>query len=44
MAEEILKFAKEESVSVIFLGIALLTFVVVSYWQWYKPRRVKRAQ
>ncbi|HHT9119832.1 MAG TPA: hypothetical protein ACFYD3_04710 [Candidatus Hypogeohydataceae bacterium YC41] len=42
MVEEILRFAKEESVSVIFLAIAFLTFLVVSYWPWYKPRKAKR--
>lgn len=42
MIEEILKFAKEESVSVILLAITFLTFLVVSYWQWYKPRKAKK--
>lgn len=42
MIEEILKFAKEESVSVIFLTIAFLTFSVVTYFRWYKPRKARR--
>lgn len=45
MIEEVLRFIKEESVSVIFLGIAILTFLVFKYWfNWFRPGKANIAK